>query len=204
MRLFAFIVLSFMFLSGSTNAFIVDIQVNDINTRANLENVITTVYNGDGNILNTSLTNSDGLISFHLNETWSQYEYEYQKLGYHTKIENATNTTNIIYQTLNPISDDGIVKIVFGDALFVPDRRFCIFFQNGRLEGCYQLNDTVKLLVNQQYTVIPKTEITDTLSSFDNLRNNTKNIAFIVISFLMVAVLMMALYGKLVKGGRRR
>lgn len=203
LRYTVYTLLLFLLLTNSVNA--VDIQVKDINTKVNLENVLISVYNPDSNLLNSSLTDANGLLSLYLNETPYNYTVTYAKLGYHTKISEMLNQTTVVYQTLNPISDDGIINIVFGDMLLNTNRRFCVYYDNGRLEGCYYLNDTVTLLVNEKYLVIPKTELTDTLSSIDNLKNNTKNIAFIVITLFLIVVLFMALYGKFVKsGGRRR
>lgn len=183
------------------SAFQVDIQVIDINTKNNLETVLLSVTNPGGNVLNSSSSNSNGLLSLLINETHQAYNYSYSKLGYHSETNIVSNSTLIIYESLFPISGDGIVKLNFGDRLFNPDRQFCIYLDNGRLDGCYKLNDTVTLLVNQNYIVIPKTTFTDTVTSFENIKNNFGNMAFMVIIFIILTILSISIISHYWKGG---
>lgn len=189
-------------LTLNATAFQIDIQVIDINNKANLENVKITVTNPGGNILNTSLTDSDGLVSLLVNETHTDYNYTYSKLGYHAETNIVNNLTTIIYESLYPISDDGIISINFGDRLFNEDRQFCIYYKsNNRLDGCYKLNDTVTLLVNQEYIIIPKTTITDSLTSFENIKNNFSNNAFLIIMAIIIVILIISLTAHFWKRG---
>jgi len=158
-------------MSANTNAYQVDIQTVDINGGSPIQGVLLTVLGNETQPINTTTTDADGLASIWINETLTHYQYTYTKLGYHTLTKNYTAET-IIYEALYPISEDGITRIVFHDKTN-DEREYCIYYkQNMRLDDCYLLNDTVSLLVNQEYIILPKSTFTDALSSPQNIRNN--------------------------------
>lgn len=200
MRYISFIVL--LFLISNISAFTVDIQTIDINNKQNIPNVLIKIYNPTGNILNSSSTNTNGLASLSINETLLNYTYTYNVLGYHIENDLVKNDTLIIYKAMYPISDDGLIQLNFGDKIFNTDREFCIYYRsNNRLDGCYRLNDTISLLVNQEYIIIPKTTFTDSLTSFKNIKNNFSSNAFLLIMIISITVFTLAIFNYYFKRG---
>ena len=162
-----------MVLMGCVQAFSIEYYIANINNRLPVEDAALTIYNNYSEVINTSTTNADGLSAFDINESRTYYTVKVEKIGYHTQYINYTWTgidSESLY--LYPISDDGIVRIRFNDLTYI-DRDFCVFYNsNGRLEGCYSMNETVTLLVNQQYKITPKLGSLDILSSEASIEKN--------------------------------
>jgi len=160
----------------------------DINNRQAIENLEITVTGNLSQALNSTFTDSNGFGNVSINETLEYYTVQYSKVGYHTQYINYTWTVDFSESVyMYPISDDGIVRLRFNDLTF-NTREFCIFYDlNDRLEGCYGANETVQLLVNQNYTVNPKLVTMDLLSSEDSVKNN-----FLMYIMLVSAVMVAA------------
>lgn len=175
-------------MSGSAQALDAVFYVADINNRMPLEGVSITIYGNYSQYLNSTYSSSMGYGNLSINETLAYYTTTYSKIGYHAQSVNYTWTTDPAESLyMYPISEDGIVRIRFNDLTFNL-REFCIFYDlNDRLEGCYTQNETVQLLVNQAYTITPKLETLDLLSSEESIKNN-----FLLYAMLIGAVMVAA------------
>jgi len=146
--------------------------VYDINTRNPIEAVEIKTYNNLSNLLNTSVTNANGLLDLQLNESSTYYIIQYVKIGYFPYEKNNTyDPIDTDLEFLTPITQDGIIRIRFND-LTLTKHKFCLFFkENGRLDGCYLQNDTITILVNREYIIRPELETLDVFSSTENIKN---------------------------------
>lgn len=180
------------------NAFQVDFQIGNINGGQPLEDVILTLYNNESNQINVSATDADGLVSIGVNETVPFYNINYEKLGYHTLNKNITLDPlgDTVIDYMYPISNDGLVRITFGDMLFNDGRIFCVYYnENDRLEGCYKLNDTVQLIVNKGYYIVPRITQSDIFSNPRNIRKNADLYSGMLPSYgLIFLVILLILY----------
>lgn len=169
-----------------------DLEIRNINGQQPIEGVVIDVIGNESQILNNTITNATGLTSININETLTFYQITYTKLGYHTSRDNVSfnGYDDIILKYMYPISEDGIVRLKIKDLLFYDDREYCIFYsENDRLEGCYRQNDTVQLLVNKEYYLVPEITETDIFTSSNNiLKNNSIYSGFIpsIIIFLLI------------------
>lgn len=157
----------------------------DINNKLLLEGVSIIIHGNESQLLNSTYTSSLGYGNLTINETLTYYTAYYSLIGYHAQAINYTWTTDPAESVyMYPISDDGIVRIRFNDLTY-NTREYCIFYNsNNRLEGCYNANDTVQLIVNQEYTVRPKIATLDLLSSEKSIKNN-----FLLYAMLIGAVM---------------
>ena len=150
-----------------------DLFIGDINNKVGIDGALVVVLGNESQPINSTSSDAAGAASLWLNETLTYYTVTYSKGGYHTQTSNhswITPATDTIY--LYPISDDGIIRIRFTD-MTLNDRGYCIYFEsNNRLEGCYGINDTAQVLVNQQYIVRPEIDIIDVLSSEQSITDN--------------------------------
>lgn len=204
MRIYSILVL---FCLISVNVGAVDVYVSDINTKKSLENVTLNVINPSGNYLNSSTTDVNGLSSFWMNETNLYYNITYEKFGYHTKYTSYSNDTDIINEVLYPISDDGMVNVNFGDKLFNPSRKFCVYYEsNNRLDGCYTVdgNESITLLVNQNYYIVPQTETIDTFTSLKNMKDNLPFFAFMLTIFFLLIIGFVLIIKQVWKGSSKQ
>ena len=174
--------------SVSAQAMDIVFYIADINNRLPIEGAFINVYGNMSNYLNSTYSSSLGYGNLTINESLEYYTVEYSKIGYHAQSVNYTWTIDSAESVyMYPISEDGIVRIKFNDLTY-KDREFCVFYDlNDRLEGCYSQNETVQLLVNQAYTVTPKLETLDLLSSEKSIKDN-----FLLYAMLIGAVMVAA------------
>ena len=190
MRYLYYLCLLIILSSGSVNAYEAQYLITDINGGSPIASVNIQVNGNETQPINQSLTDASGLAILDINETLTYYNVIYSKTGYFSRIINYTTET-AINEVLTPISEDGITRVIFHDKM--SERRFCVFFRsNNRLKECYQQNDTVQLLVNQEYIIIPQTDTMDLISSPENIR---ANMGIYAGTITIIIITIMLLYG---------
>lgn len=178
----------------------------DINNKLPLEGVSIRIEGNLSQYLNSTYTSAEGYGNLTINETLEYYTAYYSKIGYHAQAINYSWTLDPAESVyMYPISDDGIVRIRFNDLTF-NTREYCIFYNsNDRLEGCYNANDTVQLIVNQEYTIRPKISTLDLVSSERSIRNNfllyTMLIGAVMVACFPIGLILYILYS-MMKGKR--
>lgn len=181
----------FIFLAGSVSAFDVGFVFENINNRVGVEGVSVSVRNNMSDVLNVSVSDSNGFAGLWLNESSSYYNVSIVKGGYHSLYLGRVwsgDVSEVVY--LYPVSDDGIVRVRFHDLTF-GSRDFCVFYRdNQRLEGCYLMNDTVKLIVNKEYDIVPRLHTQDMLSSESSIRRFFPVLVVVTAAALVLAFLL--------------
>ena len=171
------------------SAFSVVFNIQDINTKNNLESVLITVVGNETQPIAVGTSDVDGLLNLTINETLTFYDTSYSKVGYHSSYNNnytwvGDDTEN---KYLYPISDDGIVRIRFHD-LTGQSRQYCLLYaENDRLEGCYSMNETPQVLVNSHIKVVPEISMYDIISSRVGLEKNIMLVAGITLIVILGA-----------------
>jgi hypothetical protein len=103
---------------------------------------------------------------------WDNGTLSVAKLEYITQTQHLSNGTQAVNVFLEPLSSDGLVRIVFQDVGLIERRGYCVYFnENMRLKGCYNMTDEVRLLINKNYTIVPYIEAADLISTPNNLKN---------------------------------
>lgn len=167
--LLAEIALALLLAAGNASAAVPSFGVFDYNTRAPVIYAIVTVSNDTG-VVASNLTDATGYVDLVLEA--KQYNITAAKTGYIPEtrpFDVATENSSLF--SLVPLSTTGIIRVRFNDlTIGLGEREYCIFYEiNNRLAGCYHGNDTVSLLVNQNYTLRPQIRHMDLLSSPSNL-----------------------------------
>jgi hypothetical protein len=178
-----------MLFGNMVNAYTVEYRVNNFNTFQPVENAnvsltnITTISN---------LTDVYGLAS--LSASTGDYDVSIIKAGYqsyNSRITVDNDSTNIVY--LPQYSNQGIIRLRFRDLTY-SQHSFCIYFtDNSRLQGCYNLNDTVTLHNNLNYTWIPDIEKMDLISNPTAFKNNYYLFISSIFMFVIVATIILIL-----------
>ena len=160
-------------MAANAQAFDSVFYLADINTRTPIESAAIVVNGNLTQYLNSTSTDSLGFSNMSINESSTYYTASFTKLGYHTQYLNYTWTADNSQSVyMYPVSDDGIVRLKLHD-MTLSVRAYCILYDNnGRLEGCYNQNDTVQLLVNQNYTVVPELTLIDIIASEASVKKN--------------------------------
>jgi hypothetical protein len=137
-----------MLLASSACAADIIWEIRDINTKQPIHNA--SIYM-EANI--DEKTDVNGLAYADLD---GEYTYSVSKIGYFTQTYTATYTqdTSISY-FMTPISDNAIIRIRFMDDNPIK-HEICVFYEeNGRFDGCYKENETIKLIINKGYVFAP-------------------------------------------------
>jgi hypothetical protein len=134
--------------------------VDNFNTLAPIDGANVTLVSPYYSGLTDSYGVRDLTVNYGLyNVTVSRSGYSpYQAYGY-----NASNDT-VIQVYLIQSSHEGIIKLTIND-LTLAQHDFCLYFDNGRLQGCYGVNDTIIIHNNMNYTITPKVEKVDLLNN---------------------------------------
>jgi len=187
-------------LAGFVNAFTIDEGVFDLNTKEGIFNASVLLMN-DTDVINSSLTNAYGYCSLAGNPLNMVYSIQISAPGYYLYAysQNITNASNYLSSYLIPFSTDGIVNIVGGDFSLNCHELFIFYKENMRLAGRYFCNDTIRLIVNHEYVIVPKMEKGDIISSVKNLKDNSYiyteliiglGIVFLIAMLLLVVVVL--------------
>lgn len=153
-----------LLLAGSVSAYSLDFTVLDYLTFNPIASANVTILNVT-TVYDTGLTDTDGNIALSAT-TGGVNTVLTQKLGYNDRSESITVTTDasrIIYLTSN--TAESIIRLSFNDLTGVGrDREFCLNFEtNNRLVDCYYVNETVRIIVDTNYTIKPKLQPSDLL-----------------------------------------
>lgn len=167
--------------------------VCDYNTMNRLENVSINIYQGS-TLHSTISTNTNGQFSF-LNLTASNYTITFTLSNYEGQtndINLVDNTTTDLLIKLIPFSYNAIIKLTFND-LGLNLNDVCFYSGNGRLHGCYEMNESITLYEHQDYYVIIKPKdidiIRNPVQSGITIMNYSENIfrfVFIIIILLLI------------------
>ena len=161
--LISFSVLCLLALAVSASE--IEYRVYNFNTLQPVEAANVTVTNNT--IMYSGLTDANGIVTFSIMYP-GNFSVNIIKTGYTgtTKSLEISNTSldysddAYIYQN----SNSGIIRLTVSD-LTLSTHRVCIYFNNSRLAGCYNSNDTITLHNNLEYRVMVVIEKTDVLSS---------------------------------------
>jgi hypothetical protein len=138
----------------------------DMNTRGPVVGANMSVYDG-ATRLDSQISNSGGFVLVDFNGSVN-ISYTVDKLGYLSFSANVSNITADYTESvfLTPLAVTGLIRVRFEDLTVAGSRGFCLYYDvNYRLAGCYQLNETVDLLTNQNYTLVPQIQRSDLLST---------------------------------------
>jgi hypothetical protein len=138
--------------AGCVESFSVDYHIYNYNTLQPVELTNVTLYNATAQF--SDLTDAAGVAVLDYpggNGTVLIWRSGYDPYSVAQNISNDSSYT--VY--LNPSSHSGIIRVTFVDLTF-GDHKSCFYFDNGRLEGCHELNDTAVVLhTNMNYTWVP-------------------------------------------------
>jgi len=176
----------------NVDAFEVSYRILDYNSKQPIMGADIQLYNTT--IIYQNYTDASGLASLAVS-TINDFTLDIGRIGYssYTSTRNYTHDEfEEIY--LNPFSTAGIVRLTFGDLTFGSDRKFCIYFyDNNRLEDCYQINDTVLLHNNVHYIWKPQIQKIDLLSSPSKFSNNLYLFVSIITVFVIVIFIILTI-----------
>lgn len=190
--------------AGMVSAYATTYNVRDYNTLQPIENVNITLYNDTFMNWTLSDTYGDGAIDADA----SDYLVRMSRSGYHT-YDGYLNVTNDTFKQvyLNPSSTEGIIRISMSDLTLAGDHQSCFYFTNGRLQGCYSINDTVTLHTNMNYTWSPKVKPLDAISSSSSIAANAYRYMGPVLGMAIGAMLLgliVAIFVYVAFGGKTR
>jgi hypothetical protein len=179
------------------NAYSITWEVRDLNTKNVIDGAtINFINDSDSFEVNTS----NGLATGNIINYTGFVRYNISKIGYfptlNAVVAGEIDTYINVYMT--PISNDGIVRVLWSDdTLNYPDRKLCFFFkENDRLDGCYYKNETIQLINNKEYYVEPQTNFYDQLFSIDGLWSNKMQIMPYVGLILLILYIVMVVIRK--------
>jgi hypothetical protein len=162
-KILSFSVLCLLALAASASN--VEYAVYNFNTLQPVNAANVTITNDTMSY--SGLTNTDGIVTFSIMAP-GNYSTNIIKSGY----TGTTLSLQILNTSLNYVDDayiyqnsnSGIIRLIVSD-LTLTSHRICIYFDNSRLAGCYDANDTITLHNNLNYSATVVIEKTDVLSS---------------------------------------
>jgi hypothetical protein len=165
--------------------------IKDFNSRALVDNASITMNS-------TVFYSVNGLKSFDIG--YNNSNYTVSKNDYFTEngiVNNIFCESNVCPVFLRPISQTGLIYVKFRDNS-VLKHEICLFYrENNRLAGCFKENDTITLLNNHDYILIPQTGFTDNFNSLGSLKKGLPNITAIILPILFACFLFFILYAVL-------
>jgi uncharacterized membrane protein YagU involved in acid resistance len=157
-------------LIGYASAFEIQYLITDLNTRQPIENASIRIYNDTFLASNTtdalglSLLYSDMPLQF---ETIRRTGY----LSQNNSVSDAVDGQHLIYMI--PISSTGLIRVRFRDFMG-GERGYCVFYvENNRMLGCFGLNDTINLLVNKEYIIVPEIKLSDSITDLEGMEKTS-------------------------------
>jgi hypothetical protein len=138
------------------------VHVSDINTMVPIVGANVSISNGS--VVLEGNTDSGGLyVSDFGGEV--PFNVSIGKNGYYPVFVSELNGSTVYNGFLYPMSSDGIIRFSVQNLGLSDRARYCVFFdENTRLKGCYLVNDTLTLLVDRNYTVVPELTNMDLLT----------------------------------------
>jgi hypothetical protein len=179
-------------LIGMVSAYDLTFHIRDLNTKKNIANASVTYYNN--NTYYNKTTDNEGFV--YNNDGFNGVMfYNVSKSGYfplHNAYINISENTYLPY-FMTPISDTGLIKIKFMDDNPIK-HKLCLFYENMRIENsnCYAENDTMQLINNKNYYVIPSTGFTDNFNTLSTIYEYLNRLSSWFIGlFILFAIIML-------------
>jgi len=161
-----------MLMISMVNAHYIETGVYNINNKLPIDNATLTIYNSTDEFINTTQTDVNGIGELFTipNDNYTIYGDAFGYLENSYLIEVKGNETATLY--LIPISEDGIIRLQGNELTLNPSvRRIKVYFkENNRLEGVYNLNDTIQLIINKEYIIRPEFKTADTLTGTNSVK----------------------------------
>jgi len=150
--------------SGYVCAVNVEYRIYNFNTLQPIYQANVSLYNGT---YITQQTDNYGLAE--LSATTGYYNVTVYKSGYTTYNSYDKNITGDESNSVSlvQLSTEGIIKLSINDLTF-STHKICVYYDNGRLDNCYDTNDTIIIHNNINYTIIPNVNKVDLLSNPDS------------------------------------
>lgn len=181
----------------------VEFGVFDINTLAPIATATVQSSNGTLDLL-TNTTDALGYTILFMEDT--TYNITTTKDAYNTnEYELAVTTDANEFVYLVPQSTDGIVRVRFRD-MTTTDHEICLYYDdNNRLHGCYFENDTIKLLINRNYTLKPMSSRWDIFTSAESVKDYTPFVIGLSVGggFLLILAWIIIYFTRQAWGGKR-
>jgi len=165
----------------------------NINTLESISNVSVTLTNNT--IIYQDYSDTNGLAYFP-SVTTGEYNIVYLRSGYitQTSTENiSTNKTDNLY--MYPISMDGIIRLNGFDMTFGSRDILVYFRENGRLHNRYTENQTILLLTNREYIIVPELSAWDLSSSPETLTRGIRQYGGLLFGGLFLLTLIIIVAG---------
>jgi len=159
-----YFVLFFILLASTVAAHTLTFSVYDYNTLNPIASANVSYIHDD--VPSYILTDDNGFANVF--DASGDYYYNITAPGYFGEYDGLAEVTadESVISYLIPVSREGLIRVKFGDLTFCEDREYCVFYTaNGRLQGCYGLNETPHFIVNQAYKIKPKLCKSDALIS---------------------------------------
>lgn len=166
------LIIVFIFLTQPISAFSAKYIIDDYNSLQPIDTATVVLSNGTSAM--SGITDAHGEYSFILNAS-QIYNVSVSHSGYspYGGVLNATNdSVENIY--LSPSTHEGIIRLSIIDLTF-GDHKSLIYFDNGRIQGIYQTNDTITLHTNLNYSWTPSILKTDLLMNKKGLQKYAWN-----------------------------
>lgn len=146
--------------SPYVQAYDVTYIIDDYNTLQPIEGAAITLTNASTSI--NALSDDHGEYVFTFAEA-QNFSVTVTHSGY-SPYASSLNVTNATVKNvyLEPSSHEGIIRLSVID-LTLTEHKSLIYFDNGRLMGVYEPNETITLHTNMNYTWVPALDKTDIL-----------------------------------------
>jgi hypothetical protein len=161
----------------------------DLNSRSPIPGIQVNAYGDNMTQLGVCYTQPNGFCFIDASNG-TNVSFMAAGVGYLTFSGNFTQYLPTVTFAMTPISIDAITRVRFQDIGLFAHKEICIYFQeNGRLKGCYPTNDTVTLLVNKNYTIVPIITTGDLVSTPGNI----KRWIFMFVPYMFMFAILLAL-----------
>lgn len=147
-------ILILLLLAGLCDAYSTQLAFYDINTLVLVDNLNVSIYNNSGETLYNQLS-IGGYVLLNDPLNYTELNVHTIKAGYNDfySVVNMSAMSNVYY--LYPYATNGEIRVKIRDLTF-SNRGACVLYDiNHRLSKCYEANDTIIFLTNQNYTIIP-------------------------------------------------
>lgn len=158
--------LALLLITSGASAVMTEYRLYNFNTAQPIDAVLGVAVNGTASLSNSS--NAYGVLYLGW-DSFGLYNVTFSRSGYETKtIERNLTNDSVEDVFLNVQSTSGIIRLYMNDMTLEPHVN-CIYFDNGRLDACYEHNETGIVLIHTSlnYTLRPSVNRGDILQSPD-------------------------------------
>jgi hypothetical protein len=183
----ALFLLAVVSLCVSVQAYAIGWSVDDYNTLQPIDGALITLTNNTLILSNSTDAYGEATISA---DTQNYFIVAVSHAGYAPYASTLNSTAASSQQVyLAPQSHQGIIRLSIVD-LTLTEHKSLIYFDNGRQQGIYAVNDTITLHTNLNYTWIPAIQKVDLLVSEKGLKKYGWNYIGIGIGAMAMACLL--------------